>query len=131
MAYRRQLRSRGAAAGLLPPLALGAVAAAALFENAAAARGALGFVCAVLAAPGLLVAGAPLTTGAAMLAAGIGGSAVLWLMIGQLAAKRATRSPAADWRDYWREYLWLAAGVWLGVVVALVAVNLLLGRPFV
>ncbi|MDO8389308.1 MAG: hypothetical protein Q7V57_02385 [Actinomycetota bacterium] len=131
LAYRRQLRSRGAVAGLLPQLVLGSVAVAALFDNTSPARGALGFLCAVLAAPGLLVAGAPLTTGAAMFAGAIGASAVLWLTIGQVAARRATRSPAADWRDYWREYLWLAAGVWLGVVVALVAVNLVLGRPFV
>jgi len=54
----------------------------------------------------------------------------VWLAIGTLSARRATKAPAADWRDYWREYAWLAGGVWIGVVVALVAVNLVLGRPF-
>jgi len=49
-------------------------------------------------------------------------------IVGVIAARRATRIPAASWRDYWREYMWLAVGVWLGVVVALGAVNLIFGR---
>ena len=56
------------------------------------------------------------------------GSAVLWMVLGATAARRATRLPVASWRDFWREYLWLAVGVWLGVVVALIAVNLVFGR---
>jgi hypothetical protein len=56
------------------------------------------------------------------------GSALLWMIVGAISARRATRLPVASWRDYWREYVWLAAGVWLGVVVALVAVNLVFGR---
>ena len=50
------------------------------------------------------------------------------MLIGAIAARRATRVPVASWRDFWREYLWLATGVWLGVVVALIAVNLVFGR---
>jgi hypothetical protein len=55
------------------------------------------------------------------------GSAVLWVIVGVISARRATRLPAASWRDYWHEYVWLAFGVWLGVVVALAAVNLIFG----
>ncbi|MDP9464224.1 MAG: hypothetical protein M3P52_06345 [Actinomycetota bacterium] len=91
-------------------------------------RGIAGFLTAVLAAPGLLVAGAPLRSGRSVYLVAVAGSAVLWMIVGAIAARRATRIPAATWRDYWREYLWLAVGVWLGVVVALVAVNLVLGR---
>ena len=130
VAYRRQLQRFGAIAGTLPPLALGLIALAALYQNDSSVRGVLGFLCAVLAAPCLLVAGAPLTTGTAMFAAAIAGSSVVWAAIGVLATRRATQTPAADWRDYWREYVWLAGGVWLGVVVALVGVDLVLGRPF-
>ena len=36
--------------------------------------------------------------------------------------------PAASWRDFWREYAWLAIGVWLGVGIALGAVNLIFDR---
>ena len=49
--------------------------------------------------------------------------------LGTVAARRATRRPVATWRDFWREYFWLAGGVWLGVIVALVLVALVLGRP--
>ena len=83
---------------------------------------------AVLAAPGLLVAGAPLRSGRAVYIGAVAGSAILWMVVGAIAARRATRVPVASWRDYWREYVWLAAGVWLGVVVALAAVNLIFGR---
>ena len=91
-------------------------------------RGVAGFLTAVLAAPGLLVAGAPLRSGHSVYLGAVVGSAVLWMLVGAISARRATRLPAASWRDYWREYLWLAVGVWLGVVVALVAVNLIFGR---
>ena len=51
----------------------------------------------------------------------------MWVVVGIVAARRATRSPVATWSDYWREYLWLAAGIWLGVVVAVVAIRLTIG----
>jgi hypothetical protein len=92
------------------------------------ARGLAGFLAAVLAAPGLLVAGVPLRSGGKVYLGAVVGSAVLWMLVGAVSARRATRLPAASWRDYWREYLWLAVGVWLGVVVALIAVNLVFGR---
>jgi hypothetical protein len=91
-------------------------------------RGIAGFLTAVLAAPGLLVVGAPLRTGTGVYLGAVVGSAVLWMIVGAISARRATRVPAASWRDYWHEYVWLAFGVWLGVVVALAAVNLIFGR---
>ena len=99
-----------------------------LHGNTSLGRGVLGFLSAICAAPGLLVAGAPLRSGNSTYAAAIVGSALLWLLVGVISAKRATSVPAASWRDFWREYLWLAIGVWLGVVVALVAVDLVFGR---
>jgi len=46
-------------------------------------------------------------------------SALVWMGLGYLAARRATRSPVADWRDWWREYVWYLLGVWAGVLAAL------------
>jgi hypothetical protein len=46
-------------------------------------------------------------------------SALLWMGLGYAAARRATHSPVADWRDWWREYAWYLLGVWAGVGVAL------------
>ena len=85
---------------------------------------------AILAAPGLLVAGAPLAGNTRVYATAVGGSAVMWLLLSLAAARRATRTPVATWSDFWKQYLWLAGGVWLGVVGALVAANLLLGGAF-
>jgi hypothetical protein len=113
---------------LVPPGALGVVALLLLRSHTSLTRGVAGFLTAVFAAPGLLVAGVPLRSGGTVYLAAIGGSALIWMLLGAVAARRATRSPAATWRDYWREYLWLALGVWLGVVVALVVVNVILGR---
>ena len=48
---------------LLPPAALGAIALLLLRNNTSTVRGVLGFLTAVLAAPGLLVGGAPMTGG--------------------------------------------------------------------
>jgi hypothetical protein len=101
-----------------------------LRNNTATVRGVVGFLTAVLAAPGLLVAGAPMKGGTSLYVAACAGSAVVWLLVGTAATARATKSPVATWRDYWREYLWLAGAVWLGVIGALVAANLILGGAF-
>ncbi|MDO8364790.1 MAG: hypothetical protein Q7V88_18005 [Actinomycetota bacterium] len=127
-AYRRRLRQAGPVAGLLPPAALGGLALLLLHDNTATWRGVLGFLTAVLAAPALLAAGAPLKGGTGLYAVAVVASAVVWLGLSVLATRRATRLPVASWRDFWREYAWLAGGVWLGVVGALVGANLILGR---
>lgn len=129
-AYRRQIRRCGPLVALVPPAILGATAMLLLRNNSSTVRGVLGFLTAVLAAPGLLVGGAPMNGGTGLYMAAAAGSGVLWLLIGIAATARATRTPVATWGDYWREYLWLAGAVWLGVVGALVAANLILGGAF-
>ncbi len=127
-AYRTKLRASGPFVALVPPGVLGVLALLLLRGHTSLVRGVAGFLTAVLAAPGLLVAGVPLRSGRAVYLGAVVGSAVLWMVLGAIAARRATRLPVASWRDFWREYLWLAVGVWLGVVVALIAVNLVFGR---
>ena len=127
-AYRSKLRGSGPIVALVPPGLLGLLSLMLLHGHSSLTRGLAGFLMAVLAAPGLLVAGAPLRDGSKIYVLAVVASAVLWMLVGAVSARRATRHPAASWRDYWREYLWLAIGVWIGVVVALVAVNLVFGR---
>jgi hypothetical protein len=130
-AYRARMRRLGPVVGLVPPGVLGAIAWVLLRDNTSTVRGVGSFLLAVLAAPGLLVMGVPLSSGGQVYVVGIGASVLLWLLVGVVASRRATRVPAANWRDFWREYVWLAAGVWVGVVAALVAANLIVGRALI
>jgi hypothetical protein len=112
----------------MPPAVLGALSFLLLRDNDSAVRGIAGFGLAVLAAPGLLVAGVPLRSGAGVYLAAAVGSAVLWFVVGVVAAHRATANPTATWRHFWREYALLMLAAWIGVGVALMMANLLLGR---
>jgi hypothetical protein len=128
-AYRQRIRAAGPFVALLAPALLGVSGALLLRGNtASAARGVGGFVLAVLAAPGLLVAGVPLRHGNAVLLGAVLASALMWFVLGVVASRRATAMPVCSWRDFWREHLWLAAGVWLGVLGAGLAANLVMGR---
>ncbi|CAB4876427.1 unannotated protein [freshwater metagenome] len=126
-AFRLRIRRLGPFVALAPAATLGVVAWLLLHGNTATSRGLTGFAAVVLAAPVLLAAGIPLTTESGRFVMGVVASIVLWLVVGLLAARRATRSPVASWRDFWREFAWLAAGIWLGVGVGLMAIELLLG----
>lgn len=124
--YRRRIRTRGPLVALLPSAGAGLLALLLLWGNAATWRGVGAVALSLFAAPVLLAVGAPLT-GGTLLLLGIVLSAVLWSGLGVLAAHRATARPAAAWREFWVQYIWLAGGVWIGVLVALAIANLVLG----
>ncbi|MEO6122807.1 MAG: hypothetical protein ABIR32_03795, partial [Ilumatobacteraceae bacterium] len=126
-AFRYRIRRLGPIVGLVPPALLGAIAAVALHDNTSSIRGVGGFAAAVFAAPGMLAFGVPLASGTSKVVLGAMVSAAVWFVLGLVAARRATRSPVATWRDFWREFIWLAGGVWLGTVIALVVVQIAVG----
>jgi hypothetical protein len=121
------VRTIGPIIGLIPPGVLGLLSWLLIRNSASTAKGVGGFVLGALAAPGLLVAGIPLSATSRYVPA-ILGSIVLWVALGALAAWRATRRPVAGWREFWREYLWLAIPTWAGVLAALLVANLVLGQ---
>ncbi len=125
--YRARIRSFGCLVGLLPPAAVGALAWLALRVSDTRWSGLAGLFGGVVAAPGLLVAGAPLADESRYPLAVLA-SAPLWLWIGWLASRRATRSPMATWRDFWREYAWMFAGVAAGAGGSLIAATVILGE---
>ena len=125
--YRARIRSLGPFAALVPPAVLGLVAMAALALGSGKSSALIGLVGGVIAAPTLLLAGAPFGHGDAYTLAVVA-SVPLWLLIGFVAARRATRSPMATWREFWHEYAFLAAGVAIGAVAALVAATVILGE---
>jgi hypothetical protein len=104
--------------GLLVPAAIGAVAYAALHWSDAAWSGAIGLVGGVFAAPVLLMVGAPFGE-RSLYPLAVAASAGLWLILGFVASRRATRNPMATWNDFWRHFAWLCDGVWIGCAVAL------------
>jgi hypothetical protein len=127
VAHRRRVRSLGAFAGLVVPGLLAAAGGGLLWGSDSAARGLTGFVLLVLGAPVLPLVGVPAAGDAARYWIAGAGSAVLWLIIGWLAARRAARLPVAGWAEWRREYLPLAFGVWLGAVGALVIAGVSVG----
>jgi hypothetical protein len=125
--YRTRIRQLGPLLALAVPAALGvlAIAMLALFDGRASGWTAL--ILGVCAAPGLLVIGVPFAS-TSMYPIGIGISALLWLGVGAVASRIATRNPVASFADFWRAYRWLAIGVWIGVLAALAGSSLVLGR---
>ena len=92
--------------------------------------GLIGLVAGVSAAPGLLVAGAPLADDARYPLAVLA-SVPLWVFLGFVASRRATVSPIAAWRDFWRELFWLTVAVVLGASAALIAATTILGESLI
>jgi hypothetical protein len=128
--YRARLRLLGPFLGLVPMAVLGASSWLTLRLGDGRTSGILGLVGGVSAAPGLLVAGAPIADREAYPPAVLA-SVPLWLVLGLIASRRATRSPIATWRDYWREMLVLALAVVLGAIGALVVATIVLGESLV
>ena len=58
-------------------------------------------------------------------------SVPLWLVLGLVASRRATRSTVASWRDYWREMAFLTVAVVIGAIVALAAATKILDESLV
>lgn len=125
--HRRRVRSLGAFAGLVPPGVLAAIGGALLWGSNTGARGLPGFVLLVLAAPVLPLVGVPAEGDPTRYLLATGTSALLWLAIGWVAARRATRLPVAGWAEWRREFFPLAIGVWVGAIAALVIAGSMVG----
>lgn len=119
VAHRRSVRRWGVPATLVAPLVAGALGALLLWGSDTGWRGIPGFGLVVAAAPVLPIAGVPAGGGQTRYAAAIAASAVLWLIIGVVATRRATRSPVATWSDWVDEYRRLAIGAAAGGLAAL------------
>lgn len=121
--YRSRVRTWGPFAALIAPAIVGAIAYFSLRLFDTAWSGAIGLIGGVWAAPALLAAGAPFGD-RDMYPIAVAASALLWILVGLLAARRATRNPMATWVDFWRHYAWMCAGIWVGASAALVVAAL-------
>ena len=127
---RSRIRGKGPFLALGPPLVLGAVSLVLLNAFTSRASGVAGLVLGFFAAPALPALGAPFSDSSRYPAA-VGISVLLWLLVGLISARRATRNPMASWADYWRTFWWLAAGIWLGTLASLFVATVVLGRSLV
>jgi hypothetical protein len=125
--FRSRIRTQGPFRGLVVPGLLGGAALALLNLADGQASGLAGLVLGVFAAPGLLAVGAPFSS-SSLYPIGVAISAMLWLIVGAIAARRATRNPMASWSDFWRNFLWLAVGIWVGASAALVVARIIGGK---
>ena len=128
--YRRRVRTLGPILGLLPMALLGAIAFAALQFDDGRLSGMVGLLAGGSAAPGLFVAGAPFADDTHFPIA-VAASVPLWLVIGFVASRRATRRALASWRDFWRELTWLTIAVIAGAGLALVVATAQLGQSLI
>jgi hypothetical protein len=128
--FRLRIRSRGPFLAVIPPAVLGAVALVSLNLFDGKTSGYVGLILGVLAAPVLLAVGAPFSD-SSLWSIGIALSAMLWLIVGAVAARRTTRNPMAGWPDFWRTFFWLAGGIWIGAGAALVVARYAVGETLV
>jgi len=132
--YRRRLRRLGPLIGLAAPVvAIGAAAAVWRFWPCPAgarcvARAVVAWGFGALALPTAVLVGLPFNGGTIRVTLVAVTSALVWLAVGFVAGRRATRVPVAAWRDWAREYLWLAVPLWLGVLVGLGGFALIVTR---
>jgi hypothetical protein len=125
--FRNQIRGKGPFLALGPPLVIGAVSLLLLNAFSTRTTGMTGLVLGFFAAPALPALGAPFSDSSRYPVA-IAASVVLWLIVGLISARRATRNPMASWSDYWRTFWWLAAGIWMGTLASLFVATVVLGR---
>ena len=125
--YRSRIRRLGPVFGLVPMIVIGAIAWLALQFGDGRTSGMIGLVGGVTAAPGLLLAGAPFSDSDGY-APAVLASVPLWLLLGFVASRRATRSPIATWATYSKDLLWLTLAVAAGAGIALGGAALSLGE---
>lgn len=111
---------------LIVPTIVGIVAFGSLRLFDTAWSGAVGLVGGVLAAPVLLIVGAPFGD-RDLYPIAVAASAPVWLIVGWIAAVRATRNPMASWTDYWKHLAPLTIGIWTGACVAMVLATISIG----
>lgn len=128
--YRARIRRFGPLLGLVPMAVIGGVAWLSLRLGDSPMSGLVGLLGGVTAAPGLLIAGAPLGDDSRYPLAVVA-SIPFWILIGAIAAYRATRPAIASWHDYWRELTWLSIAVLLGATFALVLASAFLGESLI
>lgn len=115
--HTQMVRTYGALASLVPMAVLGAISAVMLWGSQSTVRGIAGFVLAVLACPTLAIAGLPIRSGTSAWLIAVVSSALVWMVLGFVAARRSTLRAVSSWPEWRREWLRLAVGLWAGAFI--------------
>lgn len=124
---RRRVSRQGGLAGVAVGLGLAALGGLILVATSGAFFGAIGYVVVSFGVPLLALVGIPAVSGSARWGVAVVGSIALWWALGQWSAARVRRRVIAGWREWAEEFVVYAGGVWLGVVLGLVAAARSLG----
>jgi hypothetical protein len=81
-----------------------------------------------LALPTAVPSGLPLVATPLTATIAFATSALVWMLLGRWAARRATASPVATWREWWLELATLVVGVWAGILGGLLVTAFVLSR---
>lgn len=125
--YKRRIRTLGPLFGLIPMIVLGTIAFVVLELFDSRLSGTIGLILGSTAAPGLLVVGGPFGDESNFPLA-ILLSAPMWIVLGSVAAFRATRRPVASWADYARELFLLTLAAGAGAVAAVFIAAAIVGQ---
>lgn len=89
--------------------------------------GSLSFVTMVAAFPLMPIAGIPAADGTVRTMVAVVASLAVWWVLGQAVAGRVTQRAVAGWREWFREFLVLGSGLWLGAVGSVLLAAFVLG----
>ena len=92
-----------------------------------AVGGALSFVAMVAAFPLMPIVGIPAADGTVRTAVAVVASLAVWWVLGQVVAGRVTHRAVAGWREWFREFLVLGSGRWLGAIGSVLIAAFVLG----
>lgn len=121
------VRSRGGAVGVAVAVSIFVIGRIAGWVLGGGLGAALSFTSMMLSLPVMPVLGMPAAGGSTRLGLAMLLSAVLWWVLGQLAAGRAGRGPVVGWREWAREFVVFGSGVWAGTVGGLLLAGIILG----
>ncbi len=89
--------------------------------------GSVAFVFMVMALPVMPILGMPAAGGSTRMLLAIGICAVVWWFLGQVVAGRVTKKPVVGWREWFREFIVVGLGLWIGAAGGLLLGVLVLG----
>jgi hypothetical protein len=128
VAYRLALRRLGPVMALAVPGAMAAVGYVVWTGSSGIRPALIVWFLGALAMPTAVLVGLPLFTTTTTLWAAALTSVIVWALLGRYAARRATRSPVASWRDWWREFVALTVAMWAGIGAGLFTMAFVLSR---